>query len=193
MKEVIMNKLTEQDYVDAAALLECRVAAIKAVAEVESRGDGFLPNGDVKILYEPHIFSRLTNHKYDSSNPDISYPKWKTGAYGVTSIQWNKLNKAANLDRNAALQSASYGKFQIMGFNYSNAGFTNVNDFVDAMKKGEREHLLAFCNFVISNKLDDDLRNLQWESFAKGYNGAGYKANAYHIKMRDAFLRHLKG
>ncbi|WP_262919099.1 N-acetylmuramidase family protein [Niabella hibiscisoli] len=48
--------LTEKDFQDAARQLNCEVAAIKAVAEVESKGDGFLPTGEPKILFERHIF-----------------------------------------------------------------------------------------------------------------------------------------
>lgn len=66
-----MKTLTEQGYIDAAKELGCEVAAIKAVAEVESRGLGFLPTGEPKILFECHRFFKYTYGKYAISNPDI--------------------------------------------------------------------------------------------------------------------------
>lgn len=72
-----MKELKEQDYINASKELGCEVAAIKAVAEVESAGSGFLSDGQPKILFERHYFSRLTGGKFDKSYPDISYPKWE--------------------------------------------------------------------------------------------------------------------
>ena len=49
-------KLTIKDYQKAAKELNCEVAAIRAVAEVESLKGGFLPDGRPKILFERHVF-----------------------------------------------------------------------------------------------------------------------------------------
>jgi hypothetical protein len=46
------DKLNDNDLQEAAQLFNCDVPAIKAVAEVESSGDGFLSDGRVKILFE---------------------------------------------------------------------------------------------------------------------------------------------
>ena len=64
----------------AAKKLDCQVAAVRAVIDVESRG-GFLPDKRPKILFERHYFSRLTKRKFDGSHPHISHPKW--GNYKV--------------------------------------------------------------------------------------------------------------
>src|SRR5690554_5168943 len=83
IKTIIMMKtLTENDYRAAADLLKVDVATIKAVAEVESAGDGFLSNGQPKILFEGHWFHKLTDGKYTTpENANISYPKWKRDYY----------------------------------------------------------------------------------------------------------------
>ena len=65
-------KLQEKDFQKAAKALNCDVAAIKAVAEVESKQDGFLPTDEPIILFERHIFSKLTKGIFDTSNPNIS-------------------------------------------------------------------------------------------------------------------------
>jgi hypothetical protein len=43
--------LTNQDYCIAAKTIGCDVAAVKSVAQVESAGGGFLPDGRCKILF----------------------------------------------------------------------------------------------------------------------------------------------
>jgi hypothetical protein len=85
--------------------------------------------------------------------------------------------------------SASYGKFQIMGFNFAVAGFLNVEDFYKSMQVSEGEQLNAFCHYVIGNSLDDELRNRKWAAFALRYNGPGYKKNQYDTKLAQAYKK----
>ncbi len=181
-------QLTDSDYDRAASALGVDVPTIKAITEVEARGEGFLRTGEPKILFEPHIFSRLTGGAYDKSHPDISYRQWKRGAYGPEDAQHEKLGKAARLDRDAAMQSASWGMFQIMGFNWKAAGFKSLQAFVNAMYRGVDGHLDALVGFV-SNDPDmlRALQNRQWSAFARLYNGPGYKANRYDEKLAAAY------
>lgn len=182
--------LTEQDYIEAATLLKCDVAAVKAVKEVESRGAGFLPTGEPVILFERHIFHRLTKGKFSKQYPNISNPK--PGGYGTVANQHNRLALAVSLDRNAALQAASWGLFQCMGFNFSVCGYKTLQSFITAMYKSEREHLFAFCNFVINNRLNDELQRKDWAGFARGYNGANYRINKYDEKLAKAYQKYSK-
>ncbi|WP_018629171.1 N-acetylmuramidase family protein [Niabella aurantiaca] len=182
--------LTDKDYQDAARILGVEVAAIKAVAQVESAGAGFLPDGQPKILFERHYFHRLTGGKYDKVGPDISGP-YKTGSYGPGGQhQHDRLEKAAALDRDAALQSASYGKFQIMGSNFKLAGFATLQLFINAMYSGEPAHLMAFCNFIRNTGLLPALKAKNWAAFARGYNGTGYAKNRYDEKMAAAYRKY---
>lgn len=171
--------LTESDFKEAAQFLNCDVAAIKAVTKIESNGDSTDSQGRIKILFEGHIFYSLTKGKYGIT--DISYPKWTKKYYSLP--QYGRFNRAFSLDKNAAMQSCSWGLFQIMGFNYDKCGFRDVGSFVDFMKESERNQLLCFCRFVKSRGLDDEIRNLQWAKFAYGYNGPGYKSNRYDTKL----------
>ena len=134
--------ISEQAFAEAAEDLGCEIAAIKAVAEVESRGDGFLQDNRPKILFERHIFSRTTGRKYDGSHPDIS--NRKAGGYQGGAKEHDRLKEAMALDEEAALKSASWGRFQIMGFNHAACGYDSVQDFVAAMEESEDEHLQAF-------------------------------------------------
>lgn len=183
--------LTEKDFQTAANKLKCEIAAIKAVAEVESKGKGFYSNGFPVILFERHKFHKYSGGKFDKSHPHLSNAK--AGGYGPAGAnQQRKFNEAFALDPNAALLSCSWGKFQIMGFNYEVCGFASVNDFVDAMKESEGAQLLAFVNFVIGNHLAVYLRRKNWAKFAEGYNGEDYAKNDYDTKMAKAYDKYLK-
>lgn len=188
-----MSKLlTEQNFKDTASDLQIEVAAMKAVAEVESGGSGFFSDGRPKILFEAHIFSSKTGHKYDDSHPNISSRKWNRKLYKGGVKEYDRLEEAIKLDKNAALQSASWGKFQVMGFNYKICGWNDVETFVDDMYKNEGEHLKAFAGFIKANKLEKYLQAKDWAKFAKAYNGPAYAQNKYDVKMREAYEKYSK-
>jgi hypothetical protein len=206
-----VTELTEQDFKDAAAALGCSVAQIRAVFEVEASGAGWFTDvradilaldgpggfidGDLpKILFEAHHFDRLTGGKYRKTHPNLSSAKWNRALYVGGQGEWARLYKAMTLDRQAALMSASWGGPQIMGFNHKLAGFSTVDAFVDAMMTGSRAHLMAFVNFVKNSGLAPALRQITGVHasavpFARGYNGAGYAKNEYHIKIARAFAK----
>lgn len=181
--------ITEEEFKKAADVIGCEVAVIKAVAKVESNGSGFNEDGTPKTLFEGHWFHKLTGGKY-STNPaykSISYKKWTRKWYGNEIVEKQRLDLAGSLDRDAALQSASWGAFQIMGFNYKLCGFKKIQEFINAMYKSEGEQLIAFIHFVKSKKLDDELRDKDWAKFAYYYNGSGYAINKYDEKMAAAY------
>ena len=185
--------LSEAGIAAAAQLLGCDVPAIKAVAEVESRGQGFLPNGKLKILFEGHIFFKYTRGAYAAQHPTICYPRWTRQFYLGGAREWNRLDEALALDHDAALMSASFGKFQIMGFNFAHCGFTSVDAFVTALEAGEDAHLQAFCAYVKDVGLARNLTLHRWADFAQGYNGPEYQKNQYDLKLQKAYIKYADG
>lgn len=185
--------ITEQQYKQIADDLGIEVAVIKAVEKVESRGEAFLSSGEPKILFEPHVFWRELERKginpndYLPAYSSILNSKWKAIPYGKVSQQHGKLQKAVEIDRESALKSCSWGKFQIMGFNYKLCGYSSVQDFINAMYKDEYNHLLAFVNFIKSAGLVKYLKTKNWAKFAEGYNGKSYKVHKYDIKLENAY------
>lgn len=178
--------LNEQDYANAALKLQTGVAEIKTVATVESAGKGFQANGEPRILFERHKFHAYTGGKYSASNPDISNPK--AGGYSSSSEgEHLRMAKAASLDRNAALMAASWGKFQVLGYNWKSLGYSSLQAFINDMYESEGKQLDSFVRFVKVNGLDGALRNHQWAAFAKGYNGSNYAINKYDVKLAVAF------
>jgi hypothetical protein len=158
-----------------------------SVLSVETSGCGFLPDRRPKILFERHKFHALTKGAYDLSHPDISQPT--AGGYGLSGAnQYNRLAEALALDRESALKSASWGIGQIMGMNFQQAGFTDVETMVTAMQESEDAQLAAMACFLHANRLANPLVEHEWTSFALGYNGANYASNNY-----DGLLRQFYG
>lgn len=183
--------LTEADIAEAARSLGVESALIAAVAEVESAGAGFLPDGRPVILFERHVFSRETAHRHDAMHPDISNPS--RGGYGRGGAhQYGRLHRAIALDRVAALRSASWGRFQIMGFNASVCGFPSVEAFVQAMTRGEAEHLKAFIAFCQANDLIRHLVVHNFPAFTRGFNGEG-QVEYYAGRLKAAYTKHAAG
>lgn len=179
---------------ELASRLDVEMAALQAVAAVESSGAGFLapPDCRPKILFEGHIFHRLTAGRFSGAHPTLSYPKWDRRFYaGSLRGEWERLEKAAVLDTAAAMQSASWGAFQIMGFNYALCGFDSVGRFVQAHSRDADSQVEAFANLIARPRspLIAPLREKQWARFARLYNGPGYKQNKYDIKMAQAYAR----
>jgi hypothetical protein len=183
-------RLSEADFARAAKRLDCEVACVKAVTEVEAGGGGFYASGRPKILFEAHVFSRRTEHQYDASHPDISSFKWNRKLYKRGEDEYERLEKAVSVNREAALESASWGLFQIMGFHYKNAGFDSVDAYVEAMFESEGRQLDAFIDFLKATKIDTHLRAKRWADFAKAYNGPGYAQNKYDLKLAAAYKKY---
>lgn len=184
-----MKTLKEQDYIDAAKSLGVDVASVKAIKEVESRGNGFLPSGLPVILFERHKMYHFLREKglpiviSDVVDPDA-------GGYYGGEAEHQRLTKAVMIDRDSALKSTSFGLFQIMGFNYMRCGFDTLQSFINAMFKDEASHLKAFVAFVKSDKnLHTALINKDWDLVARLYNGKAYKKNSYHIKLKKAHAK----
>jgi N-acetylmuramidase-like protein len=183
--------LTDEDYKEAARELGCEIAAIKAVAHVEAPKGPFLPDGRLTILFEAHIFHKYTQGKFTPTHPHISSAKWDRKLYKGGAGEWPRMEEAFTLDPVAAQMSASYGAFQIMGFNFAACGFKTVEAFVESMLT-EPGQLAAFVEFIKSKDLDDELHRKDWSGFARIYNGPGYVINDYHTKMAKAYEKFSK-
>ncbi|MDJ0947418.1 MAG: N-acetylmuramidase domain-containing protein [Alphaproteobacteria bacterium] len=185
--------LKKRDFDRAAERIGCEVAAIRAVADVESGGrSGFLRDARPKILFESRWFHKLTDRACDDSHPHISTPKWVRNYRGGAE-EYDRLHEAIALDREAAPKSASWGKFQILGVNHRTCGFETAEEYVQGQRDSEGAHLGAFVGFVIANRLDDELRDKRWADSAAGYNGPGYRQNRSDQKMADAYAKYAAG
>ncbi|WIE52410.1 N-acetylmuramidase family protein [Pseudomonas sp. GM17] len=197
--------LRNADLVNAAQRLDLPLASVYAINEVESNGKGFLGNGKPVILFERHVMYRqlkTPRHEGDdaaelqrhadqlaSINPAIVNPK--PGGYAGGTAEHQRLAAARLIDDTAALESASWGAFQIMGYHYQRLGYSSVQDFVAAMSAGESQQFDAFVRFIETDPaLFKALKARKWAEFAKLYNGPNYQRNLYDTKLQRAYERH---
>jgi N-acetylmuramidase len=175
--------LTEQDFKVAAALLDPAIspALLHAFADVESGGkSGLDASGHPKIAYEGHIFRKLTHHVYDLKYPMLSYPyKKKAGPEWQhnnkdAATAWKTLEAAAAIDHDAALQSCSWGMFQVMGFNFKACGYDDVDDFVAAMNtsRGQIDAFVGYCR--TKPGMTAAMKSNDFQTMASLYNGDDY-------------------
>ena len=189
------SRLLRQADIDAAAeTLGVQVAALMAVNEVESRGEGFLAGNPV-VLFERHVMhARLAEAGKDADALAARYPDLvnpKRGGYKGGTQEWYRLSLARQIDQDIANESASWGAFQIMGYHWHALGYDNIGDFVAAMSRDEAAQLDAFVRFILADDaLHKALKGRKWADFAKGYNGPAYKANLYDARLQRAYERH---
>ena len=207
--------VSDEAFVQAAETLGVKESYVRAVAEVESRGESFLSDGRVKILFERHWFYRklkeaLANPAVQSrvanrfrmivpttkaveallaavvgNDNTLCYPT--RGAYKGGGAEWTRLNEAMDYDVEAACQSASFGGYQIMGFNCVAAGYKSAKDMMLTMAASESAQFLAVCKFIKANpQMHKHLKNGNWAGFAELYNGSDYKSNYYDTKLSVA-------
>lgn len=199
-------------YEDAAARLSSNagqrvdVAAIQAVATVEAGvlGPWVRHRGEAKptLLFEPHIFYRETGDvPYSKTHPWLSSPRWDKALYNKTGgepvlpgeyRQWVKFGQAQALDKGAAIRSCSFGLFQVMGFHWKRLRYESEQDFYARMHHSVEEHFEAFLRYNIHFGLAGHLARLDFTGYAKAYNGAGYAANQYDVKMEREYRRWKK-
>ena len=197
--------LRNHDLVTAAERLGVPLATIYAVNEVESKGRGFLENGKPVILFERHIMYRQlakVRHPGDdpadvkrhddelaATNPALVNPK--AGGYIGGTAEHQRLAMARQIDDTAALESASWGAFQIMGYHWQRLGYASVQDFVTAMSASESQQFEAFTRFIETDPvLHKALKARKWAEFARLYNGPDYLRNLYDTKLQRAYERH---
>jgi hypothetical protein len=175
----------------ATLLLGSGAAEIWTVLEVETKGFGYLADRRPAILFERHIFHKLTNGDFDQQAPEISSSM--PGGYLGGAGEYDRLLAAVALDRHAALSSASWGIGQIMGENFAAAGFHSVEDMVAAMVQSEDLQLAAMARFVCSAGLSKPLAAHDWAAFARGYNGPSFAKNQYDILLARHFQMFAAG
>lgn len=206
-----MKKLTDDDIQRLAERHGIDVKMIKAIYRVESKGDGFLADGKVKILFERHIFHRELNklkfktlaNQMMKIRPDLCHSKpTQKGGYGKVSEQHQRLQDAIalvlkvrpnadeslqNVIKECALKACSWGLGQIMGFNHAMVGFDNIHDFVQAMERDEASQLEAMINYLHHAGLSRAIQNKDFAKIAQAYNGVNYAKFDYHNKLAQAY------
>jgi len=187
--------LSQKDIEWAAGELGVGIAEILAVNEVESRGSGFFEEDKAAILYERHVMRRrLKAHNVNPAPYEVSHPNLvnrSPGGYQGGLAEYDRLSQARGIHNAAASESTSWGSFQIMGYHWRVLGYPSIERYVELMQRSEGEHLKAFVRFIqVSPRLLKALRDRDWATFARWYNGPAYAKHNYDGRLAAAFNDH---
>lgn len=189
--------LKRQDLQQAADRLGVPLASVMAVNQVESRGEGFAANGRPVILFERHVMhARLQANGLSEVEADALAAKHpalvnrKPGGYIGGTAEHQRLAQAQQIHYAAALESASWGLFQIMGHHWQRLGYLDAQHFADTMALSETAQLDAFVSFIETDTaLHKALKGKKWAEFARRYNGPAYARNLYDVKLARAYAQ----
>lgn len=200
------KKLQPSDIVALSSQYHIGVAIIKTILEVESSGEGFSENGKIKIQFEPHIFARYLTKKnipfvintmlnekgkkeYVISSGEVSF------ANGVDTQknEWVAYGEACKIDVECALLATSFGLGQIMGFNYSLAGYKSVKDMVKDFELSEYNQVKGMLTFIKNQpQMWKALVEKNWGKFKNLYNGVGDQGGNYALKLAETYNKHAR-
>lgn len=161
-------QLTNNDIIGAAKTIGCEVAVIRAIDDVETGGMGFTSAGKIVLRFETAKFKSYTG-------------------LTVTGSDQAAFDRAYALNPHYALMATSWGRFQIMGFNYDWLGYGSVEAFVAALKQSEQNQLAAFVQFIIKSGLGPKLIKKDFPGIASVYNGKYYKD--YATKLAASYAK----
>lgn len=183
---------------DAAKRLRCDWETLQAILEVESSGEPFDHKGRLIILVEKHIFRRMLPAalRNRAEALGLALRSWSRSNYRGQGApgddrRWALLKRMTELHETAGLKSASYAVHQGMGFNHQLMGFPTVQEYVLAMAANEENQVNAFIAFLEGVGLAEALRQRDFRTVARRYNGSGQVAR-YAGMMERAYAR-IKG
>lgn len=182
----------------AADSLGIELASMLAVLEVESAFQFFaVVNGkhEPVIRWEGHYFDRRLSGAAREEARALGLAHPTAGAVKNPASQaqrWAMLDRALEINAQAALESASYGAGQVMGANWQALKYRNVETLVNAARSGIGGQVDMIARFIKVNGLAGALKRRDWAAFARGYNGRDFAKNGYHTKLGNAFSKYAK-
>lgn len=177
--------VNRHDMIAFASRLGCTVAQLAAVAAVESAGGGFDKHGRPKMLFERHLFHRLTDGKWSPT------PYSQPAGGGYREDSWGNLAAACGKRPSAAFGACSWGRFQVLGLHAPKLGYPSSYALARSTVESEGEHYELLARYLETFGLLDELRALSADpedcrAFAKKYNGPEYRRFNYHGKLARA-------
>lgn len=195
----MFTQATADEIRKVAAEFGIEPAALLAVAEIESGGDVFAVidgKQEPLIRFEGHYFDRRLSGEVQARARAEGLASPDAGAVANPASQaarWELLERAAGIDRKAAYESVSWGLGQVMGAHWEWLGFPDVDALVAEARTGAGGQAGLMARFIRKSGLKDALEKRDWEAFARGYNGPGFRRNAYDTKLAAAYRRHSGG
>ena len=190
---------TAEEIESAAKAAGIEPAALLAIAEVESGGQVFAVvdgRDEPLIRFEGHYFDkRLSDADRARARADgIASPVAGEVANPASQeARWRLLRRAAAIDRQAAYESVSWGLGKVMGAHWRWLGFGSVDALVAEAREGAAGQARLMMRFIDKAGLKRAIEQHDWEAFARGYNGPGFRRHGYDRKIAAAYARHTGG
>ena len=186
-----------------AAIIGIPYAVLLAIRSVESGGD------PAAIRFEPHIF---LGTKYDFARSDLAAeipykpggnPKAPSVDYTSANTGKAALDNAMLHDAVAAIQSTSWGSFQVMGFNFGSGSPSDIIKEAITSEAGAKAFYKAFFEDPVT--ISDEIlagwfsarsdviaaaNKYDWRTVATRYNGSGCcgpGSREYDVKMATRY------
>ena len=176
-----------------AGELKVEAAALAAVAHIESglkthaMIDG---RAEPLIRFEGHYFDRRLagQAREEARRQGLAAPEaGKVKNPASQAARWSLLARAAAIDRKAAHESVSWGMGQVMGAHWAWLGYASVDALVAEARAGVKGQLRLMARYIDKAGLAAALRRRDWATFARGYNGPGFRKNDYDGKLARAY------
>lgn len=175
--------ISKEDYEKESERLGVEIAIMEAIAKQESKRSSFWEEGQATILFERHKMWEYLKKDKGKTDKELMklnklYPNIVNkdqGGYGKYSEQYTKLEEAKKLDYTTALKACSWGKFQVMGFNYD-VSFDSPEDMEKAVNACEYQQFRFFIGYLENTSgLIRAMKNKNWEEIARLYNGNSWR------------------
>ena len=164
-------------------------SSLWSLLTVETNGFGFMPDRRLEMLFERHVFHRRTEGAFSEKHPDISAKR--RGGYKSGAAEYARLGRAMALDHDAALESASWGMGQVMGFNAKSLGYQNAEAMVNTFREGEGQQLEAVGRHIHTRTgLAEAFRAGDWPEVARLYNGSAHALKGYDAQLSHYFTHY---
>lgn len=188
---------------DPRVVAGCRAASLKykvplatviGIVQQESAGKFFaIVHGEERpvVRWEGHYFEkRLTSPQLMLAHAArLASPK--VGGIGNPASQearWDKLiQPAMRINRQAAIESVSWGLGQVMGSHWKRLEFESADAFLTYVSQGIVEQIDVMMRYCQEFGLIDDMQRGDIEGFVRGYNGPGAVAS-YSASIRKLIV-----
>jgi hypothetical protein len=195
-EKTMFTPTTLNEIIKAAKASGADPAALLSVVEVESGGKFFAKvrgRHEPLIRFEGHYFDRRLSGSDQERARSLGLASPVAGRIRNPAAQeerWDMLDRACEISRDAALESVSWGIGQIMGAHWRALGYASAGKFVETARSGVQGQVTLLVRFIEANRLLAPLNKQDWETFARRYNGPGYRKNSYDQRLAAAYRRY---
>ena len=208
--------ISQTQFIESAQSLKIHPAVLAGIIHIESGNRGFwqrpsnmpaqselisIPDNVPVVLFERHVFARLTDNKYTSSHPTLSSITPGGYATGRTLAErgireYLRILQAAQLNEDAAISAASWGVGQVLGRHWKLVNTDSPAHFRSMMEESEARQLEIVVRFLersgILTVMQRPINDQFWTTLAGRYNGRNYATHRYHTRLREASEKYAR-